>query len=248
MTARGTPSGRDRDGGFLLLEALTTLALSALVIAGLLALGGGLSRAVDRAAARLEGAEAGRRSVAAMAQEIAGLARRRFAGEGDRFVFQGEPDRIAFVLDVVQVNGLAAPVAVAYQATAERELLRAEGALPIGASAFADADLSRPRRLEIGGELVRFAYVERLEDGGEIVTDSWNKPSALPRAVRVDRVDPATGAVLASRRVALVSETEPGCAAPGVAFCSTAKKRKPGEGAQQPPAPEAGQAERGRAP
>lgn len=230
----GDHAPRDRNGGYLLIEALATLAIGAVVLGGLLALGGTLSRSVDRAAWRVESGETGRRAVSAMASEIARAARRRFAGEGDRFVFLGAPDRIVFALEPVQANGLASTVAVAYQASRPGEALRAEAPLPFGAEGFDALDLSRPRTLDLGGETLRLAYVER-SNLGDLITDTWEKPAAMPQAVRIDRVD-RTGAVVASRRVALVAETEPGCAGGGgVAFCSTAPKGEEGGDGRRPP-------------
>lgn len=239
MSRRRIRQGEREHGGergFVLLEALATLALSALVLGALLALGGGLSRVMDRMAARAEGGEGARRVVSVMADEIARLSRRKFSGEETRYVFFGAADRVVFAVEALQPNGLAAPVVVAYQSSGPGEAFRAEGALPVGAADLDAVDLTRPRRLGVGGEIFRLAYVERLESGGELITDDWVKPGVLPRAIRIDRIDGDSGATIASRRVAIIAEADAACADPEALACSTAKKRPPARGEPGDPA------------
>lgn len=224
---------RDRSGGYLLIEALATLALSALVIAGLLSLSAVFVRSSDRSAARVERLETGPRTIAAIARDIRALVRLRWAGGGDRFVFLGLPDRIVFAIAPVQANGLRAPLVVAYQVPETGVALRAEAPLPAGATTVSDLSFAPARRLSVGAATLRFAYVDRPPAGGEIITDSWDKPDALPFAVRIDRVDPADGRIEASLRAPVVVDAEPGCAAPETNFCSRAPKQPAAPGPPQ---------------
>ncbi|MFD1703828.1 type II secretion system protein J [Methylopila henanensis] len=224
MRGRGVSGRRDRDGGFLLVEALATLAISAVVIAGLLTLGGLMARAVDRAALRAEGAETSTRPLSVVAREIEGLARRRFAGPDGRFVFLGAPDRLAFAVAPRQDDGLRAPVAVAYQAAGPGQLLRAEAPLLVGARSLDDVVFGEPVRIDLGGLDARFAYVERRPDGTTVVTDQWSEAASLPVAVRIELIEPEGGVARASRTARLIAQSEPGCAAPGKAPCSSAPK------------------------
>ncbi len=239
--SRGDGGERNGEAGYLLVEALATLTLAALLLGGLLALGGGLSRVADRIAGRVEATEAGRLAVAAMARDIAQLSRRRFPGAQEpRFAFYGQTDRIVFVVEAPQQDGLARPVVVAYQADGPGAALRAEGELPVDAQSLDDVALSRPHRMPFGDAELRFAFVERLKSGGELVTDAWSRSDLLPAAIRIDRLDPASKRLVASRRVAIVAETEPGCAAAEIAFCSTKKKPRPGAASPDQPGPQQG--------
>ncbi|RXF70284.1 PulJ/GspJ family protein [Hansschlegelia zhihuaiae] len=277
--------------GFLLIEALSAFALSALILVALLSLMGLLRRSADRAAASVETMEVTGRTLATIAGEIRLASRRRWAaepglqggpargpaqpapradedpdgrrrptqgarqdeaegGEGGPgqseaqrnrpFVFSGSPDRVLFALNPEQASGFRAPVLVAYQIDPSGAVLRAEGALPPNATGPGAVRLGPVARIEPGPERLRFAYVERQPNGGEVIVDVWANPLQMPAAVRIDRTDPATGLLLGSLRTPLLLDGEPGCAEPQKSFCSRVEKAQAAAGqTPQPTKPSA---------
>lgn len=138
------------------------------------------------------------------------------------FVFSGGPDRLAFALSPVQLNGLREDVLVAWQIDEAGAALRAEGPLPATATGLDAIRLGPVDRVEPGPELLRFAYVARQATGDEVVTDAWTETLRMPDAIRIDRLDPRTLVLRGSLRVPIVLNGEPGCANPAKAFCSHA--------------------------
>ena len=145
--------------------------------------------------------------------------------ESRAFVFSGTPERLLFALLPEQASGLRAPVLVAYQIDPSGATLRAEGAVPATATGPAAVKLGPVLRIDPGPERLRFAFVDRQPNGGEVIVDAWAEPKRMPAAVRIDRTDPRTGLVLGSIRVPLVIDGEPGCADPGKGFCSRVDRK-----------------------
>ena len=192
-------------------------------------------RAADQVAMRAEERETTHRAVAALARDIHFLVRATWAGSGERsFVFAGTPDRILFARGVAQANGLRGTAAVVIQSLAAApgsRLLRAEAPLLPGTPSLQDLRFSPAREIYDGRAVIRFAYFGRAaESAAEVLVDTWPSETALPSAVRIGIVDPASGRLLSSLRVPIPIEAEPGCAAPEVAFCSRAERRKPPQG------------------
>lgn len=156
------------------------------------------------------------------------------------FVFSGTPDRLLFALLPEQTSGLRAPVLVAYQIDPSGATLRAEGAVPATATGPSAVKLGPVVRIDPGPERLRFAFVDRQPNGGEVIVDAWAEPKRMPAAVRIDRTDPRTGVVLGSVRVPLVIDGEPGCADPDKGFCSRVERKgqangnQPAQGARRP--------------
>lgn len=215
---------RGRDG-FLLVEALATLAISAAILAGLASVMGLMLRQADLAATRTDRLEREGRSLDALSRDIRAILRVRWAGLPPRsYVFRGEPDRIVLARARRGESGLRDTVAVILQSTDHEgggRILRSEARLPPGATAIEQLRFDEPRTLYDGRSLIRFAYVGRGENGGpETLTDAWPVAGTLPVAVRIALVDPVTDALLSTLRVPILVEAEPGCANPGKAFCS----------------------------
>lgn len=241
------PRGSPR-AGYLLVETLATLAISAAILAGLASVLGLVLRTGDRTAARGEAMEASGRTVAAVAREIRQLARVRWSGAARRsFVFAGEPDRILFARRTRGADGLAETDTVVLQsvgADGGGRLLRAVAALPTGAESLADLRFGAAAEVYRGPSLIRLAYFGRSRDGGtEILTETWPAATALPVAIRIGVVDPATGRLTSSLRVPVLVDAEPGCADPKTGFCSRVDQSKPAE--EDAPAPDGPRADAG---
>ncbi len=220
-----------RQAGFLVVEALATFAISALILAGLASLLGVMLRAADRAADRVQDLETTARAVAALRRDIQLLARARWSGAAPRsFVFAGEPEKIMFAQSVPQGSGFRTATVVVIQSVgidAGGRLLRTEAALTPGAASLRELHFSPARNLQEGRSTVRFAYFARAREGGsEVLVDHWPSAVQLPAAVRIGIVDPATGGLLSSVRVPIRVDAEAGCAAPDIAFCSRADPKK----------------------
>ncbi len=163
MTPRRRTGGRrhGRDG-FLLIEALATLALGALVIAGLSAVIVLMLRFSDRTATDLGRREVLGRALDTVEREIRDMARVRIgSGTDAKFLFSGHPDRLLFTLDRIDDEGLATPVAVAYR-TGTRDgvtrLARAEAAVPPALDDAAALAFAKPSTVYAGDRDIRFAY------------------------------------------------------------------------------------------
>lgn len=247
MTRRGTP----RDG-FVLIEALATLAIGAMVIAALAVLITSVLRLADRTAAGVETLETTGRALATVEREIRFAARARFSGDSRRtFIFAGSNDRILFTVDRTEQDGLKRTYAVAYQSETIDgvvRLLRSEAPVAPGTEALDAITLPDPTEIYAGPAGIRFSYFEAQPDGsGEILTYRWDKEDKLPSAVRLALTVAEGGAVLDTLRVPLLIDGEPGCALPTGAYCSHADAApgvspEGGEGGQadgeKPPAPD----------
>ncbi|WP_375462400.1 type II secretion system protein J [uncultured Methylobacterium sp.] len=228
--------------GFLLVEALATMAISAVILVALGSLLGLMSRQADLTAQRTERMDAAGHALAAVARDLGSVARARWGGPGPRaFVFLGLPDRVLFAIDRSGEDRPVRTVAVLLQsAPAEGRslVLRGEAALSPLDRGQDSLDFGVSRTLYAGEAEMRFAYVAAPVAGGpEILLDAWPAGETLPIAVRVAFTDPASGDILSSLRVPLRIEAEPGCAAPRKAFCSRVDERSLADGSGEP-APE----------
>ncbi|KQT60135.1 hypothetical protein ASG52_18630 [Methylobacterium sp. Leaf456] len=218
---------RDRRGGFLMVEALAVLAISAAILLAL----GSLTRlmlhqadAVAERTTRLERAEQG---LSALSRDIGRMARARWDGpERERFVFAGEPWRMLFALDRPAADGSALGETVAVLLRSDRNgaggrLIRAEAPLVPGLTG-ADALAFGPERvLYEGPARIRFAYVApRTDTTPELIVDAWPPVGPPPVAVRVGLADPAGGDVASALRVPVRAEGEPGCVRARTHYCS----------------------------
>jgi general secretion pathway protein J len=231
--------------GFLLTEALATMAIGAVILVGVGSLLGLMSRQADLTAQRTERIDAAARGLAAIARDLEAVARARWAGPGPRgFVFAGSPDRVLLALDRLDTDRLARTVAVLLQSSETRDggsVLRAEARLSPLYRDASTLDFGPAQSLYAGPARVRFAYVGATSPGGpELVLDDWAMSDAMPVAVRVAFTDPASGTILSSLRVTLRIEAEPGCAVPRKAFCSRVDDRAAeGQGEAGAPLPSA---------
>lgn len=255
-TCRTRSAGRPRVppirppwAGFLLVEALATMAIGAVILVAVGSLLGLMSRQADRTAERTERMDVAGHGLAAIARDIGSIARARWAGPGRRsFVFAGLPDRMLFALDRIDADYLPRSFAVLLQGAETEDgsaVLRAEAPLsPLDRDEGA-LDFGPTRALYAGVARVRFAYIGAMGAGApEILVDAWPAGETLPIAVRVAFTDPASGEILSSLRVPLRIEAEPGCAAPRKAFCSRIDAHSV-EGQDEPGAPQGGVAAAG---
>ena len=233
---------RPSSAGFLLVEALATMAIGAIILVAVGSLLGLMSRQADRTAERTERLDVAGHALAALARDIGSIARARWAGPGRRnFVFAGLPDRMLFSLDRSDADGTPRSLAILLQGTETKEgsaVLCAEAPLSPLDRDEAALDFAPARTVYAGTAPVRFAYVVAPGEGApERVVDAWPASETLPIAVLFAFTDPASGEILSSLRVPLRIEAEPGCAAPRKAFCSRIDPRSVEEQGAPGPTP-----------
>lgn len=225
MTRARTP--RDPCGGFLMVEALAVLAISAAILLALGSLTRLMLRQADALAARTAGLERTEQGLSALARDIRRMARARWDGpDRERFVFAGEPWRLLFALDRPAADGGALTETVAVLLRSEGDgasgrLTRAEAPLSPGLPGPGALAFGPERVLYEGPARVRFAYVvPRSDTTPELIVDAWPQAAPPPAAVRVGLADPGTGDVASSLRVPVRAEAEPGCVRARTHYCS----------------------------
>jgi general secretion pathway protein J len=230
LLGRQAAERRFDQAGFLLIEAVAVLAISAVILTGLASILGLALRSGDRVASSVEALEMDTRAVATLRRELQRLARARWAGQAKRsFIFIGEPDRIMFAQSVRKPGMLASAAVVVVQSVAKKSgggLLHAEANLPPGVTSQEELKFKPAREFYNGHSIFRFAYFSRAENGTETLVETWPSNTTLPSAIRIGLFDAATGGLLSTVRVPILIEAEPGCAAPKVAFCSRASQKE----------------------
>ncbi|OLP54956.1 hypothetical protein BJF92_14315 [Rhizobium rhizosphaerae] len=213
---------RAANAGFLLVEALTAMAIGALLLLALASLLSLVLRASDRTTAAGTAVEERARIVSALIARIEPITPQRWAGPGAGFVFEGTETMMLFARFRAGRDGILQSRLVRL-ASAGQVLSEDERPLPPDA---------RDSTAVTGGDspvvlqdrfVVRFAYFSRLADGTEALTDRWSATTAMPVAIRVTLADP-DGTPRGSVRIPLRVNAEPGCAAPGPALCSLAPR------------------------
>ncbi len=214
--------------GYVLIEALATLALGALVLTGAATLVAVMLRSADRTALALEQMETGGRAVAALERDLAAVTRLSRPGQSaETMVFLGEPEALSFVIERTDRDGFAEPVLVRWtseETTAGRgRLIRSEA--PILPGVAVPEEPGDPVSVDTGRAVVRFAYFAPQPDGsGEVLMDTWNDPARMPAAIRIARSAPGSIEVETSVRVPIRTDAEIACLGlPG--YCSLTGSR-----------------------
>lgn len=208
-----------RHNGFLLAEALVTMAIGAFLLVALGSLVQIVIRADTRAAAVSGEIEANGRFLDAVARDLRGAGRVRWTGQGSGFVFSGGARRLAFALRD-PATGSIEFVTFEAQDGISNVLVRTAADLPPYTRGASELPAGSALPVYAGRFAVRFAYFSRMRSGQEVLTDDWGSSVDMPSAVRVALIDPATNRIAVSLRVPLKIDAEPGCAAPRRAVCS----------------------------
>lgn len=214
--ARQSSDRGDGREGFLLAEALVTMAIGAFVLVALVSLVQLAARTDERTKNLSQRVEMETRALEALARDLRPVLRVRWSGTDAPFVFAGNADAVRF--------------ATRDEANGEIRLvdLRAEPGRVLRTSAVLPPDAAGPDGLidgltsgiETGSDQVRFTYIQTLTSGAEVRTDVWDAPHAMPAAVEIAFLEPRSGAPRSTLRVPLAIDAEPGCAAPRRAPCS----------------------------
>ena len=210
---------RQSEAGFLLVDMLATLTISAFVLIGLTAIGAVLLRTADRSVARIAATDDLGRTLISLAQSIRSVERARFAGvEPQSFLFNGDSRRLMFALPDQTPGKPPITHVVALRSEADGRLLRADAVLPASAGALGDLQFSAPHLTYAGPVRIRFGYAgPRAAVGPAPRLSVWPVGPTMPASVSIEAVDPATDHVIASVQVSLVANAEAGCLNGG--FC-----------------------------
>lgn len=222
-TTRTTPSSpraaaRSGAQGFLLVEALATMAISTFLLVAMASVVSLTLRASQRAERTSQDVEETSRTLAALMRDIEQVEPVRWAGAGAGFVFEGTADSLSFARKAPLPDGSFESRFVSFR-RAGLDLIAQERVLPPTATGPGDLGLVSLQDVLQKRYRVQFAYFSRLDAGQEALTDSWDNDSLLPVAVRISLFD-RDGAVRGSVRIPILVDAEPGCAAPGKALCN----------------------------
>lgn len=201
----------------MLIEALTTMAISAFLIVALGSLVGVVFKASHRTAGTSEEIEEANRLLSTVISYVESISPQRWAGRSADFVFEGKHNRLVFARKQYGPDNRT-EFHLLTLSSQPGLLVETDALLPPTAKGLADM---------VGGDLrmiksrfqLRFAFFSRLPNGQEALTNDWSSSSTMPVAVRIsliDRQNRSWGAV----RVRLVVDAEVGCAAPVVKTCS----------------------------
>ncbi|GJE19349.1 hypothetical protein [Methylobacterium marchantiae] len=232
--------------GSLLVEALTTIALSALVLSGLVATSGLFLRVLDRSVAHAHDVESLDRAMTAIGRDLRRLARARWDGPGPQsFVFEGHPTRLVFARAGTDMRGdHTVPgervVSISSQASPQGgRILRSEAPLRPGMNGPESLVFGSGQDLHSGRTRLRFAYLAPSRQGRALPLPqtAWPSGPLLPEVVLMEMIDPETGRVVLSARTRLMVDSDIGCLQGGQGPCGLPDRQDKGETAAIAPRP-----------
>lgn len=215
------PRERDRRDGYILVEVLATMTVSALVLVGLVSVMSLVTRVSGRTSTTSQEIEDQSRIVATLTREIEDILPIRWSGQNPGFVFQGTDHGIVFARQIALPDGAVDDRVVFLQSNG-KQLIRKEVPLLPGYQGFNYLPLNGTPVLLQNHYTVRFAYFGRLDGRQEALLPAWTRSDQLPLAIRVSLVD-ERGSPIAATRIAVHVDAEPGCAAPGQGICGLYK-------------------------
>lgn len=213
--SRPSDRGNGRDG-FLLVEVLATMTISALLLAALFSITSLTMRISGRVERQAEQIEDRTRLLAALSREVARAMPVRWAGKNGGFIFRGDQRSVAFAAEFPSPNGRSDVRAVFIDGNGTITHRVAE-VRPIAAS-FNDIAIGQQEAMSDGRYKLAFAYFARLEDGREALVETWPDASQFPVAIRITLS--AADGTTSSMRAKFSVDAEQGCAFPDTGRCS----------------------------
>lgn len=207
----------DHCEGYLLVEVLATMTISAMVLVGLVSVMHLVIHASQRTAIVSEKIEDSSAIISALARELESISSIRWAGANGGFVFQGTDHGVVFAREVDLPDGTADHRVVLLQGKGHQLTLSEMPLLPGYQSLSYLPHDDNPTLLQ-NKYTVRFAYFSRFDNGQEVLVPTWTRVDQLPVAVRISLVDD-NGHFKAGTRVEIRVDAELGCAAPDQAVC-----------------------------
>lgn len=194
--------------GFILAEALVSMAISAFVLVALISLVSMVTRASARLSAANLDVETQTRTLAILSNKLEEIAPLRWAGPGGALIFSGRPTSLTFArqpLSPTEPEEFVTLTSIGMALSEER------GPLPPDATALPIARSATPVQQRYA---VRFAYFGRGDGETEVLVDRWEKADEMPVAIRVSLFT-ADGSPAGALRIPIRITGEIGCAKPG---------------------------------
>ena len=211
-------SVRHRDAGFALVESIAVLALSALVLLGLLIASSLITRNSAAAARRVNSVETLATGLEALRRDLAGARfARGGAGEDAPLLFEGRPNAVGFVTGESEVTGARSDTMIwigAQGGAAAGSLVRSSARLSPQMTSFAEGQFSNPVLVLAGPWSYRFSYAEFGPAGPEWRA-AWSGQKKLPGAVRLEVLNRAGRPTLPPVVIALRIDAEAKCRGEG---------------------------------
>lgn len=215
------PAGARRSDGFILVEVLVTMMISAFLLVVLFSVVSLTVRSFERTSRTGEEMETTSRVLSALKRDIGLVSRVTFSGEDAGFVFTGTRDHLIYAYE--RVRGELGEMRVANLAVEVVQggyaLRRSEAVFVPSVGHVEELSFGAPEDIYIGPLVVRFAYFDVLADGGEALVDEWTQSTKLPTAIRITFGGAGATAPELLLRIPLLITADPGCAAPEVATC-----------------------------
>jgi general secretion pathway protein J len=206
----------DRRAGFLLVEVLATMTISALLLAALFSITSLTARVSGRIERKTAQIEDRTRLLAALAREIERAAPLRWAGKNGTFIFGGNARSLTFATEFPSPNNVSEVKAVFIDSAGA--ITRRVALVGPTATSFTDIAIGQPESMS-GNQLeLTFSYFARLPDGQEALLQTWPDATRFPVAIRLT-LSGADGP-MSSLRVKLAVDAEPGCGFPEAGGCS----------------------------
>lgn len=208
---------RKLNEGFLLVELLASMSVLAVILVVLGTIISATVRASERANAMSNEMEEVTRVVDAFSREVASLSPQRWAGHDAGYVFQGEPDRVAFVS--ARVSDLGQELKRVVLLGTKNGIFSEERLLPPHVM-----DVRELPAVAISARLsarfrVKFAYFEKLANGSEMLIDTWSDKSKMPSAIRITLSDGSS--TMRNVRLPIYVSEPPRCGEQEDAACPT---------------------------
>jgi len=226
MTDNGGRGG-SRDG-FMLVEVLATMTISALLLAALFSIASLTLRTSSRIERQSEAIEGRTRILAALSRDIERAIPVRWAGKDAGFIFSGSERTMAFAVENARRDGSVDVGAVLIDSA--RGVTRRVGMIPPAATSFDALALGQPEVITGAEYSIAYAYYARLDDGHEALLDRWLDNRQFPVAIRLTLR--SGDGVNSTMRVALHANTEPGCGFPDKGQCGLRPVAASGDQAQ----------------
>jgi hypothetical protein len=202
MTPRLKPRRRDRQGGYILFEALAALALSALVLAAVPLTSGMLIRNWEKVTSSSDTLDKLSSGLSVVRGELAVLQRVRWPSKRNDdgpMAFVGAPETVGMVVSGEGARkGPGQPggnrIVMFTVTTDQNGSMLMRGALPQrpGITGFENIQLEDPVVLLKGPWRYKFYYADE-EKGQMVWLELWEKKDQLPLAIRLDVLSFATG-------------------------------------------------------
>ncbi len=208
---------KSAEAGFLLAEALVTMAISAFLLFALVSLVHLVTRADARAVDLSRRTEAETRALDAVGRDVQPALRLRWGGAGTAFVFAGTADFLQFAVRDPDSGDIRM---VTLKSEGQGGLIRTSALFPPYARGPQDLVVNEQRVIDTGSSELRFAYFQMVGRDQEVLTDSWTKPLEMPSALRISLIDPFTQAIQSAVRIPFMIDAETGCASPRRGLCS----------------------------